>query len=185
MPENPPSNSSADTSGSSTSQPQSNTPGGMGGFDMDADESCVLTINGGTVTINAGGDGIDSNGYFYMNGGTVYVEGPESNGDSALDYSISASITGGCFLATGYSGMAQSFDSDSTQCTYILTLSSNVSGTTTVTLTDNDENVLLSHETTKSYNSIIVSCPELTIGSTYTLTAGDTSQSITPTSTVN
>lgn len=185
MPENPPSNSSADTSGSSTSQPQGNTPGGMGGFDMDADESCVLTINGGTVTINAGGDGIDSNGYFYMNGGTVYVEGPESNGDSALDYSISASITGGCFLATGYSGMAQSFGSDSTQCTYILTLSSNVSGTTTVTLTDNDENVLLSHETTKSYNSIIVSCPELTIGSTYTLTVGDTSQSITPTSTVN
>lgn len=126
-----------------------------------------------------------SNDYFYMNGGTVYVEGPESNGDSALDYSISASITGGCFLATGYSGMAQSFGSDSTQCTYILTLSSNVSGTTTVTLTDNDENVLLSHETTKSYNSIIVSCPELTIGSTYTLTAGNTSQSITPTSTVN
>ena len=157
----------------------------MGGFDMDADKSCVLTINGGTVTINAGGDGIDSNGYFYMNGGTVYVEGPESNGNSALDYSISASITGGCFLATGYSGMAQSFGSDSIQCSYILTPSSNISGTTTVTLTDNDENVLLSHETTKSYNSIIVSCPELTIGSTYTLTAGDTSQSITLTSTVN
>lgn len=73
----------------------------------------------------------------------------------------------------------------SIQCSYILTPSSNISGTTTVTLTDNDENVLLSHETTKSYNSIIVSCPELTIGSTYTLTAGDTSQSITLTSTVN
>lgn len=185
MPENPPSNSSADTSGSSTSQPQGNTPGGMGGFDMDADESCVLTINGGTVTINADGDGIDSNGYFYMNGGTVYVEGPESNGDSALDYGISATITGGYFLSTGYSGMAQSFSSDSTQCSYMLTLSSNTSGTTTVTLTDADGNVLLSHETSKSYNSIIVSCPELEVGSTYTLTAGDTSQSITPTSTVN
>lgn len=135
--------------------------------------------------INAGGDGIDSNGYFYMNGGTVYVEDPESNGDSALDYSISASITGGCFLATGYSGMVQSFGSDSTQCSYILTLSSNISGTTTVTLTDADGNVLLSHGTSKSYNSVIVSCPELTVGSTYTLTAGDTSQSITPTFTVN
>lgn len=185
MPENPPSNSSADTSGSSTSQPQGNTPSGMGGFDMDADESCVLTINGGTVTINADGDGIDSNGYFYMNGGTVYVEGPESNGDSALDYGISATITDGYFLSTGYSGMAQSFGSDSTQCSYMLTLSSNTSGTTTVTLTDADGNVLLSHETSKSYNSIIVSCPELEVGSTYTLTAGDTSQSITPTSTVN
>lgn len=152
---------------------------------MDADESCVLTINGGTVTINADGDGIDSNGYFYINGGTVYVEGPESNGNSALDYGISATITSGYFLSTGYSGMAQSFSSDSTQCSYMLTLSSNTNGTTTVVLTDADGNVLLSHETSKSYNSVIVSCPELEVGSTYTLTAGGTSQSITPTSTVN
>ena len=188
MPGNSPSGDSfdpSDNSNNNTDQPQGNTPGGMGGFDMDADESCVLTINGGTITINAGGDGIDSNGYFYMNGGTVYVEGPESNGNSALDYGISATITGGYFLSTGYSGMAQSFSSDSTQCSYMLTLSSNTSGTTTVTLTDADGKVLLSHETSKSYNSIIVSCPELEVGSTYTLTAGDTSQSITPTSTVN
>ena len=188
MPDTPPSNDNFDPSNNSNNnmdQPQGNTPGGMGGFDMDADESCVLTINDGTITINAGGDGIDSNGYFYINGGTVYVEGPESNGNSALDYGISATITGGYFLSTGYSGMAQSFSSDSTQCSYMLTLSSNTSGTTTVTLTDADGKVLLSHETSKSYNSIIVSCPELEVGSTYTLTAGDTSQSITPTSTVN
>lgn len=184
----PPSNGNfdpSDNSNNNTDQPQGNTPGGMDGFDMDADESCVLTINGGTITINAGGDGIDSNGYFYMNGGTVYVEGPESNGNSALDYGISATITGGYFLSTGYSGMAHSFSSDSTQCSYMLTLSSNTSGTTTVTLTDADGKVLLSHETSKSYNSIIVSCPELEVGNTYTLTAGDTSQNITPTSTVN
>lgn len=184
----PPSNGNfdpSDNSNNNTDQPQGNTPGGIGGFDMDADESCVLTINGGAITINADGDGIDSNGYFYMNGGTVYVEGPESNGDSALDYGISATITSGYFLSTGYSGMAQSFSSDSTQCSYMLTLSSNTSGTTTVTLTDADGRVLLSHETSKSYNSVIVSCPELEVGSTYTLTAGDTSQNITPTSTVN
>lgn len=188
IPGNPPSNGNFDPSNNSNNnmdQQQGNAPGGMGGFDMDADESCVLTINGGTITINASGDGIDSNGYFYMNGGTVYVEGPESNGDSALDYSISATITGGYFMSTGYSGMAQNFGSDSTQCSYMLTLSSNTSGTTTVTLTDADGNVLLSHETSKSYNSVIVSCPELEVGNTYTLTTGDTSQSITPTSTVN
>lgn len=177
--------SSKNTQFPDNKQMPGNSPGSIGGFDMDADESCVLTINGGTVTINADGDGIDSNGYFYINGGTVYVEGPESNGNSALDYGISATITGGYFLSTGYSGMAQSFSSDSTQCSYMLTLSSNTSGTTTVTLTDADGKVLLSHETSKSYNSIIVSCPELEVGSTYTLTAGDTSQSITPTSTVN
>ena len=77
--------------------------GNEGGFDMDADESCSLTISGGNIHINAGGDGIDSNGTFTMTGGTVFVEGPESNGDSALDYGISATITGGSFLAIGYS----------------------------------------------------------------------------------
>ena len=77
--------------------------GNAGGFDMDADESCSLTISGGNIHINAGGDGIDSNGTFTMTGGTVFVEGPESNGDSALDYGISATITGGSFLAIGYS----------------------------------------------------------------------------------
>ena len=162
--------SSKNTQFPDNKQMPGNAPSSIGGFDMDADESCVLTINGGTVTINADGDGINSNGYFYMNGGTVYVEGPESDG---------------YFLSTGYSGMAQSFSSDSTQCSYMLTLSSNTNGTTTVVLTDADGNVLLSHETSKSYNSVIVSCPELEVGSTYTLTAGGTSQSITPTSTVN
>lgn len=188
MPGTPPSNDNFDPANNSNNnmdQPQGNAPDSMGGFDMDANESCVLTINGGTVTINADGDGIDSNGYFYMNGGTVYVEGPESNGDSALDYDISATITDGYFLSTGYSGMAQSFGSDSTQCSYMLTLSSNTSGTTTVTLTDADGNVLLSHETSKSYNSIIVSCPELEVGSTYTLSAGSTTQSIAPTAISN
>lgn len=82
--------SSKNTQFPDNKQMPGNAPGSIGGFDMDADESCVLTINGGTVTINADGDGIDSNGYFYINGGTVYVEGPESNGNSALDYGISA-----------------------------------------------------------------------------------------------
>lgn len=60
--------SSKNTQFPDNKQMPGNAPGSIGGFDMDADESCVLTINGGTVTINADGDGINSNGYFYMNG---------------------------------------------------------------------------------------------------------------------
>lgn len=76
--------SSKNTQFPDNKQMPGNAPGSIGGFDMDADESCVLTINGGTVTINADGDGIDSNGYFYINGGTVYVEGPESKWQQCL-----------------------------------------------------------------------------------------------------
>ncbi len=166
-------------------QPSDMTPpggfSGNGGFDMDADESCSLTISGGDISIDAGGDGIDSNGYFYMTGGTVFVAGPESNGDSALDYGISASISGGSFLATGYSGMAQSFSDDSEQCSYMIKLDTMVdANSSTLTLTGAEGVVLLSHTTNKSYNCVIVSCPELTSGATYTLTTGSSSQEITP-----
>lgn len=166
-------------------QPSDMTPpggfGGNGGFDMDADESCSLTISGGDISIDAGGDGIDSNGYFYMTGGNVFVAGPESNGDSALDYGISASISGGSFLATGYSGMAQSFSDDSEQCSYMIKLDTMVdANSSTLTLTGAEGVVLLSHTTNKSYNCVIVSCPELTSGATYTLTTGSSSQEITP-----
>ena len=166
-------------------QPSDTTPpggfGGNGGFDMDADESCSLTISGGDISIDAGGDGIDSNGYFYMTGGNVFVAGPKSNGDSALDYGISASISGGSFLATGYSGMAQSFSDDSEQCSYMIKLDTMVDAdSSTLTLTGAEGVVLLSHTTNKSYNCVIVSCPELTSGATYTLTTGSSSQEITP-----
>lgn len=157
--------------------------GNAGGFDMDADESCSLTISGGNIHINAGGDGIDSNGTFTMTGGTVFVEGPESNGDSALDYGISATITGGSFLAIGYSGMAQNFGTDSTQYSYMTTLESTVEEVpSTITLTDSEGNTILTQDTSKTYNCVIISCPELKEGSTYTLTTASTSQEFIPSS---
>lgn len=71
----------------------------------------------------AGGDGIDSNGDLNVSGGEIYVSGPTSDGDSALDYDGAATITGGTIVASGYSGMAQNFGSDSTQgCTCTVTM---------------------------------------------------------------
>lgn len=151
-----------------------------GNFDMDADESCTLTISGGTLTIDADGDGIDTNGYFYMTGGTVFIAGPENNGNSALDYGISAVISGEYFLASGFSGMAQNFSSASTQCACMVTLQTPAdSSASTITLTDSNGATLLTHTTGKSYNSVIFSCPELTVGDTCTLYTGETTQDIT------
>lgn len=39
---------------------------GMGGVDMDADNDAYILITGGTININANGDGIDSNGYIEL-----------------------------------------------------------------------------------------------------------------------
>ncbi len=157
-----------------------------GGFDGQqpgnaaGSSSCSVNISGGTIRIDASGDGIDSNGDLNVSGGTIYVSGPTNDGDSALDYDGAAAITGGTIVAAGYSGMAQNFGSSSTQGSILLTASSVTGGT--ITLTDADGNVLVEYTPEKNYNCVVVSCPELTEGGAYTLSLGGETQTVTLTS---
>ena len=78
------------------------------------------------VTVNAGGDGVDSNGSVNMSGGVLLVSGPTNNGNGAFDYNSSAVITGGTAILCGSSGMAQGFSENSTQASFIYTLDSSM-----------------------------------------------------------
>ena len=89
--------------------------GGRGPDSFGGSSDCCITISGCTIRIDASGDGIDSNGDLNVSGGEIYVSGPMSDGDSALDYDGAATITGGTVVAAEYSGMAQNFGADSTQ----------------------------------------------------------------------
>lgn len=152
---------------------------GQNSFKSADDSDMFIRITGGTLTINASGDGLDSNGNFYMEGGTVYVSGALNDGNAALDYDGSAQITGGTIIAAGMSGMAQGFSTSSTQCSILYGFSSTFPAGTAVTLTDSQGNTLATYSPPKSYQSIVISCPQMTQGETYTLSAGSQSQSIT------
>lgn len=78
--------------------------------------------------------------------------------------------------------MAQGFTSASTQCSILYTFSSTVSGGTAFTLSDSAGNVLVTFAPEKSYQSVVVSVPEMVLGETYTLTAGSQTASVTLTS---
>ncbi len=67
-------------------------------------EGACITISGGTLRINAGGDAIDSNGDLNIEGGAVYLEGPTSGGDGILDFAGNGSMTGGILAGTGSAG---------------------------------------------------------------------------------
>lgn len=157
-----------------------NMPGGMGGGfgggdDLfAADSSCLVTISGGTVRINAQGDGIDSNDDLVISGGEVYISGPRNGGDGALDYNGSGTISGGIVVACDMGGMSQNF-SDGSQCSAMISLN----GSGEIRLTDASGNVLLSYTPADDYSCIVVSCPELSEGSEYTLSYGSASQSFT------
>lgn len=151
--------------------------GGRGGDQFAASEGVYIRISGGYVHINAGGDGIDSNGDLYVTGGTVYVSGPTDNGNGALDYNGEASITGGTVIAAGSSGMAQTFGSSSTQGVITVTTGSCPAGST-IALADSGGTVLVSWQADKAFDCVVLSCPDIQVGETYTLTAGDTATEI-------
>ena len=152
---------------------------GMGGVDMDADNDAYILITGGTININANGDGIDSNGCIGITGGSVYVLGPSDNGNGAMDYGICAAITGGEIVAVGGSGMAQGFGDESTQCSALVNFDEWVDAGETITLTDSDGKEVLSYRVDKKFNSVVISTSDMKQGETYTLTVGDQSSTFT------
>lgn len=58
--------------------------GGPGGGSMEVGDYSI-TVTGGDLTINAEGDGLDSNGNASITGGNVVVNGPISDGNGTLD----------------------------------------------------------------------------------------------------
>ena len=154
--------------------PGGDSKGAMGpGGGMDNDSDAYIKITGGTLAINAEGDGIDSNGSLWISGGTVYVDGPTSGGDGALDYNGEGIITGGTVIAAGSSAMAQGFGEESTQCSVLKYLDSTLAAGSEVVLNDAEGKELLRWKPAKEYSSVVISCPEMSQGETYNLTLGD------------
>lgn len=150
------------------------TGGNGGGMSSSSDGSIV--ISGGSLQINASGDGIDANGSVTISGGYTVVTGPTQGDTATLDYDVSAVITGGTFIGTGASGMAQTF-SDSEQGVVSVSTGSQSAGTA-VTLADQEGNTLITCTPEESFQVVILSSPDLVSGETYTVTVGKASAEV-------
>ena len=149
------------------------TEGQFGGFkDPMSSGNAILTINGGSVYVNASGDGLDANGSIIMTGGTVLVDGPTSNGDGALDYDKTFDISGGVLVEAGSSGMAQNVSTTSTQNAIKVTLDKYQTANTIVNLQDSNGNNIVTYAPSKEYNSVVISSPEIKNGSEYIVNIG-------------
>lgn len=162
-------------------------------------------INGGDITVTTGtGDAIDANGNIYVTGGRMRVVGassPEQGFDAGDGCSIY--FTGGEILAAGGGNSAPS-KSTSTQA-YVI-LSQAVTAGATVSVLDGDDEII-SFQVPEAYgtsttgtrgpggpggggwdwgfgggsrgNSLLISCPEMVSGKSYTVKVGTTSTSST------
>ena len=141
-----------------------------------------INISGGTIYIKMSGDGLDANGTLSIIGGSITVSGANSGDTAILDFDSTGAISGGTFIGTGASGMAQNFSSSSTQGAMLVKASG--SSGTVITLTDSSGNVILTHTADQSFSCVIISHASIVKGGTYTLTVGSSSTSITMSSIV-
>ena len=145
--------------------------GGMGGGMADVSEDCLIQINGGTIYIEAGGDGLDSNGNIELNGGVVYVSGPTNSGNGAIDYELNATSNGGTIIAAGPAGMAAGFTGGSTPFAMV---NASGNGGQTIAVVGANGQVLASMEAQNPFQNVVIASPDFTEGETVSIVVGGT-----------
>ncbi len=137
--------------------------------------SYFLYINGGTIVVDANGDGIDVNGGIEMTDGVVLVNGPTNDGNAALDFDSGFKVSGGLLVAVGSSGMAHTLSTTSTQNSVLVNMTSAQSAGTLINVQNSAGENIITFTPTKNYQSLTLSSPSLVTGGEYTVSVGGSS----------
>lgn len=152
-----------------------NIQSGNDGINTNEDGFSVTTINGGNLTIKVTGetgegDGIDSNGWLVINGGTVTAAACSTSGDAGIDSDMGIYIYGGTVNATGnmldqIAGAGQNYA--------VFSFADRQVAGSTYSLKNENDKVIFETAPANDFTYLIVSLEDLTAGS-YTLWNGDT-----------
>ena len=147
--------------------PQGGMPGGGGTFEV---VDAAINVSGGHVTVNAEGDGIDSNGVTTLSGGTLIVNGPSQGGNAALDTNGDLLLNGATVLSGSTADMFEAPSTNSTSGYLKLTNSSGFEQGTTVQVADSSGKVVANYKVTKSnVQLVLVSSSSIFKGQSYTV----------------
>lgn len=156
---------------------QGGASSGQPGAGVEQSTGEQIVISGGTVKVNAAGDGIDSNGDLRINGGTVLVFGPSDGANGTFDYAGSFSIDGGTVIGLGSAGMPAD-PTGGTQSFISAHLDSSVTGGA-VTIEDSSGTVIATIEAgDKPFTLVQYSSDKISAGQSYTVKTGASSVSV-------
>ena len=152
---------------------QINIVSGNDGINTNEDKVSVTTINGGVLFIKVDGstkegDGIDSNGWLVINGGTVVSAACSTSMDAGIDSDMGIHINSGNVVATG--NMLDHI-AESKQNYVVFTFQNKVKGDEKITLKKGDEEFFFTMG--NDYTYLIISNEFIADGGIYTLWKGE------------
>ncbi len=143
------------------------------GINVNEDGISVFTMNDGYLNIYAGngteGDGIDSNGWNVINGGTVISLANPKSMDGGIDSDKGSIINGGTVIGAG--NMYDSLEDDSKQLFMFLQLAQKTDKLLTVT--DEKDSPVFAFDFPNDYSYIVFSTPTLKEGTYHVYQGGD------------
>ena len=148
---------------------------GNDGINTNEDGVSVTTINGGSLTIDVTGetgegDGIDSNGWLVINGGTVIAAACGSSMDAGIDSDMGIYLNGGTVIATG--NMYDRIDGGNSNYA-VFSFAQRQSGGTAYSLKSAAGETIAEFTPANDFTYLIYASPELTAGN-YTFWQGNT-----------
>jgi len=148
---------------------------GNDGINTNEDGVSVTTINGGDLNIlvtgeTGEGDGIDSNGWLVINGGTVIAAACDKSADAGLDSDMGIHINGGTVIASAQ--MLTPIENGG-QTHVIFNFAQVQNADVALLLKDESGEIRAEFSPQNGYRTLIYSSPDLTPGS-YTLWCGET-----------
>lgn len=137
---------------------------GNDGINTNEDNVSVTTINGGTLNIlcdgsTGEGDGIDSNGWLVINGGTVIAQACATSGDAGIDSDKGIYLNGGKVIASG-NMLDHIAGGDQTYA--VFNFASRQVGNSTYTLKNSDKKVVGEYSPANAFTCLIVAGSEIT-----------------------
>lgn len=147
------------------------------GINTNEDGVSVTTFNAGCVHIIAGlgaeGDGVDSNGYLIINGGTV-VSSANPGADAGLDSDLGSYVNGGIVIALG--STMDWAESNSQQVTMNLQFADYQNSDCAIVIKREDGGIVFAYDpgadevlgsNVRRYMGAVISSPNLQVGESY------------------
>ncbi len=162
-------NAAGGTDSSSTNPGGGGTRPGMGSTGGDTSKYALNIGGSAYVWVYATGDGLDSNGSLTISGGTTIVQ-QKGGGNTGFDADGTKLVNGGTLILVDGGDMAEYPSTSSAQYTFSASVSG--SANSLVCLKNSAGSALFVFNPVISYSRLMVSTPDLTGGSTYSVYTG-------------